>query len=136
MPEFLTHSSAFTFIMILISLWGISQFLFEDYNKRCIPLRAWSTMGGTSLLMLFSLLLINEELHFYTMAKLKSDNSRKSKVSTFKPSWHVGGSIIVKLLKDLQRSIALHKCMHMSKHSETIHKKAILKLLLSILNHD
>ena len=70
------------------------------------------------------------------MAKLKSDNSRKSKVSTFKPSWHVGGSIIVKLLKDLQRSIALHKCMHMSKHSETIHKKAILKLLLSILNHD
>ena len=93
-------------------------------------------MGGTSLLKLFSLLLINEELHFYTVAELKSDNSRKSKVSTFKPSWHVGGSIIVKLLKDLQRSIALHKCMHMSKHSETIHKKANLKLLLSILNHD
>ena len=93
-------------------------------------------MGGTSLLMLFSLLLINEELHFYTAAKLKSDNSRKSKVSTFKPSRHVGGSIIVKLLKDLQCSVALHKCMHMSKHSETIRKKAILKLLLSILNHD
>lgn len=93
-------------------------------------------MGGTSLLMLFSLLLINEELHFYTVAKLKSGNSRQSKVSTFKPSRHVGGSIIVKFLKDLQRSVALHKCMHMSKHSETIHKKAILKLLLSILNHD